>query len=490
MTLRAFIVDDERSSRMILSKMIQRVDHDVLIVGEASDGASALKMLERTPVDLIFLDLQMPGMSGFYFLENATLGDRTQIILVTADKAFALQAYEYGITDYLLKPYAQGRLDAAIDRAVRRKEDSLQSIMRSTDSIILRLLKFMYTRQVEHLVPIPHRSSLIGYYYPFLSVHYSFSREKEIFTVLEAMEGAGLLSSDFEESLYLCNQCYNSFLNIREACPKCGSSNLGSEDIIHHFSCGYVGPVSDFVDKKESNVLRCPKCEKKLKHIGVDYDKPSAMYNCKSCGNKTQNPLLTSRCMNCEIEVPVENLQNKHLKRYQLTEQGRAAARSGVNITLDSLVGDGTTSNSPMKGGIFERSVKKEILRKKQANFNCTVSLMEFKNIKSIIQQLDQPSQDQLFDELQDIIFTELDPLAEIELRKPTYVYILQPEKDVRQTEETFERMGERLISLLRETYPTVGFRTRYVVESLEATDSYNALLNRLSERLQGEVIT
>jgi CheY-like chemotaxis protein len=484
MTLRAFIVDDERSSRMILSKMLQKLKHDVIVVGEASDGSSALKMLERTPVDLIFLDLQMPGMSGVEFLESASLGTHTQVILVTADQAFALQAYEYGITDYLLKPYAQGRLNSAIERAIRRKEDTIDSVMRSTDSIIIRLLKFMYSRQMEVLRPIPYRQSLFGYHYPFLSTHFSFSREFEILNILEKMEEAGLLSSSFENSVYLCNQCHNSYLNIRETCQKCDSSNLHSEDIVHHFSCGYVGPISDFNDPNDVNSLKCPKCSKVLKHIGVDYDKPSAMYHCHNCGSKSQNPMLTSKCMNCTIEVPVENLVYKQFKSFQLTEQGRSAARSGVNITLESLTGTSDSGFSPSRGGIFERSVKKEILRKRQANFDCSVALMQLDQIHTIMEKIEVNAQDQLYDELQDIIYKDLDPLCEIELRKPDLVYMLLPEKNLPKTNDLLDKIGSRLSMLLRENYRNSTFRTRFVAEDLTANDSYSGLMDKLNQRI------
>lgn len=490
MKLNALIVDDERSLRMMLTKMIQKASNQVNIIAEAADGQSALRIVENEKIDLIFLDLQMPGMSGFEFLEAATLDIDTQVILSTADKAFALKAYEYGITDYLLKPYSVSRLKQSIDRAIKRKEESLESTNSKTDSMMLRLLKFMHSREINELKPIPYRNSLIGYHYPFLSIHFDFDKEIEVLNLLQKMEKAGYLSEAFEESIYLCNQCSNSYLNIREVCPKCESGNLKSEDIVHHFSCGYVGPLSDFMDESSPNAMRCPKCEKTLKHIGVDYDKPSAMYNCNNCGAQTQNPLLKSQCKNCLVEVPVENLVNRHIHSYQITEHGHIIARSGVNINLGSqeqrsIEGD----HKLLRGGTFERSVKKEILRKKQAQFDCTIALIKLENLGVLVDSMDPVDAENLYKDLQEIVFNDIDPLCETEVSKPDFIFMLLPEKNEEKASIIVKQIVSRLELLLYDNYPAVAIQSAMVVETVRETDTFNGLVKKIIDLINSNSI-
>lgn len=481
MRLNALIVDDERSLRLMLTKMIEKASNQINVIAEAADGQSALRIVQNEKIDIIFLDLQMPGMSGFEFLEAATLDVDTQVILSTADKAFALKAYEYGITDYLLKPYSVSRLKQSIERAIKRKEESLETTNAKTDSMMLRLLKYMHSREINELKPIPYRNSLLGYHYPFLSVHFDFDKEIEILNLLQKMEKAGYLSEEFEESIYICNQCSNSYLNIREVCPKCDSGNLKSEDIVHHFACGYVGPLSDFMDESSPNAMRCPKCEKILKHIGVDYDKPSAMYNCNNCGSQTQNPLLKSQCKNCHIEVPVENLINRHIYSYQITENGHIVARSGVNVRLtntDKRMVEG--EHKLEAGGIFERSVKKELLRKKQAEFDCSLALIRLENLGNLVDTMDPSDANNLYKDLQEVVYNDIDPLCETEFSRPDLIFILLPEKNEEKATKIVNQIMNRLDLLLYDNYPTVPISSSMVIESVRDTDTYNGLIKKL----------
>lgn len=481
--IKAMIVDDEKTLRMMLRKMIERATDQIEVIAEAPDGRTALRLLEQVKPDLIFLDLQMPGMSGFEFLETAALDNKVQVVLSTGDQAFALKAYEFGITDYLLKPYTLQRLKLAVERVVKRKKETDQLVGSKADSMMLRLLKFMYTRDLQELKPVPMRSSLFGFYYPFLSIHYDFEKEQDILTLLEKLEKAGYLTSSFEQSVYLCNKCYNSYLNIRETCPKCTSGDLISEDILHHFSCGYVGPLEDFKDNEGQNALVCPKCDKTLRHIGVDYDKPSAIYHCNNCGTETQNPLLSSKCMNCGIDVSVENLIQRRINSFQITEFGKLLAKSSSNIKIEEEQ-SGVNEFKLKQGGIFERSLKKEILRKKQAEFECTISIIEIKNMDLLYSGMDSQDVDQLYQDLQGIVYNDLDPLAELEISRPDKIFVLMPEVSQDKAHKLVKRIKDRLELLLYENFPSHQLEIHYVVRPLSEKDRYNELIPSLIQEV------
>ena len=116
--MRALIVDDEPLARSLLAEQLAELG-GVEIVGEAGNGFEAVKRCEELHPDLVFLDIQMPKLSGFEVLE--LLGDGAPaVVFVTAYDEYALKAFAVHAVDYLLKPVDTERLAAALARARRR----------------------------------------------------------------------------------------------------------------------------------------------------------------------------------------------------------------------------------------------------------------------------------------------------------------------------------------------------------------------------------
>lgn len=113
--LKTLIVDDEHIARRILRESLDFLPQ-VEVVGEAENGKEALEKISSLRPDLVFLDLQMPVLSGFEVVRN--LGSHVPaIVIVTAFDEHAIQAFEAGAIDYLLKPVDEGRLHKAVERA-------------------------------------------------------------------------------------------------------------------------------------------------------------------------------------------------------------------------------------------------------------------------------------------------------------------------------------------------------------------------------------
>ena len=120
--MRALIVDDEPLARQGVALRLRRFK-DIEIVGECGDGPSAVKdILELSP-DLVFLDVQMPGMDGFEVLRALPSDGLPGVIFLTAYEQHALRAFEVHALDYLLKPVDDDRFAAAVERA-RKLVDS------------------------------------------------------------------------------------------------------------------------------------------------------------------------------------------------------------------------------------------------------------------------------------------------------------------------------------------------------------------------------
>ena len=119
--LRTVIVDDEPLARRGLSlRLAEREDLD--IVAECANGEEALQAVAELQPDLMFLDIQMPGMDGFDVVENLQGDSMPMVVFVTAYNEFAVDAFEVNAVDYVLKPVDEERLDTAVQRAVEARE--------------------------------------------------------------------------------------------------------------------------------------------------------------------------------------------------------------------------------------------------------------------------------------------------------------------------------------------------------------------------------
>ena len=113
--MKTLIVDDEPIARKIMREELEHFP-EVTLVGEADNGRRALERIRELRPDLVFLDLQMPVMSGFEVVRNLE-APLPIIVIVTAFDQHAIEAFEAGAVDYLLKPVSQERLAKAVERA-------------------------------------------------------------------------------------------------------------------------------------------------------------------------------------------------------------------------------------------------------------------------------------------------------------------------------------------------------------------------------------
>jgi two-component system LytT family response regulator len=115
--VRALIVDDEPPARNLIQEYLDDVDR-IEVIGECGNGREAIDAINEEAPDLVFLDVQMPGLDGFDVLERIDV--LPDIIFSTAYDQYAIQAFDAGAVDYLLKPYSKGRFRKAVERALDR----------------------------------------------------------------------------------------------------------------------------------------------------------------------------------------------------------------------------------------------------------------------------------------------------------------------------------------------------------------------------------
>jgi DNA-binding LytR/AlgR family response regulator len=123
-TQKCLIVDDEQGGHLVLQNYINRMD-SLELAGHCYSAMEAINFLNQNQVDILFLDIQMPEMTGLELLQTMTKPPK--VILCTAYTEFALSGYEFGVSDYLVKPIPFPRFLKAVSRILEEKQENLSN---------------------------------------------------------------------------------------------------------------------------------------------------------------------------------------------------------------------------------------------------------------------------------------------------------------------------------------------------------------------------
>ncbi|QQS52212.1 MAG: response regulator transcription factor [Bacteroidota bacterium] len=192
--LNCIIVDDESIARDILEEYINRIE-SLHLVAKCHDALNAYNVLQSEPIDLVFLDIQMPQLTGIDLLNSL---ERTpKIIFTTAYTEYALKGYEFDTLDYLLKPISFDRFLKAVDKAMNQhlqeqiaKEDDTESafIYLKSDAMMVRVMlrDILFVESVRNCIHVHLEGKILVSYLPissleqrlpasqFLRIHRSF----------------------------------------------------------------------------------------------------------------------------------------------------------------------------------------------------------------------------------------------------------------------------------------------------------------------------
>ena len=288
------------------------------------------------------------------------------------------------------------------------------------ERLLTKMLRYLVSRK-ESLIPLNTRKVSIGYAYALVEDMSIESNGLHILEHLNQFVKKDYLKSTIIDKINICYECHGSYLNFSECCTKCNSIDLKSEELIHHFRCAYVGPQSDFLKQDK---LICPKCDHQLKHIGIDYDKPSEIHTCKSCNHSSQETKMKARCTDCSKENELEQLVTHNIYAYGLTEKGRSKAYAveGSGTFEDTELGDQSLLTNV---GVFELILSHESKRWHDGNnqvFQLLINLSD-----TILNNLNKGMQISLLSELAQIIHPYLKPndLISIDQRKNIQILLL-----------------------------------------------------------------
>ncbi len=256
-------------------------------------------------------------------------------------------------------PASETQFQEAIDGRLRKISEALAGLPEvptstgDTGTRKLLLLRYLYSREHASLAPQLDRCAKVGYTYPLARMLFKATAGAEA-AHLESLEEAQLLLPELVDKVNLCPHCEHTQLNFRELCPHCNSLNISEESTIHHFRCAFVGRESEFARGAQ---LICPKCHNELRHIGVDYDKPSEVLWCNACKNNFSDPKLSCFCLACSATFAPEDAFIKQISKYTLSQDGFRAAEEGA------MPGYGLLNLLKQEIGFYKKEVFLEYLR-------------------------------------------------------------------------------------------------------------------------------
>ncbi len=145
----AIIADDERLMRELLRTRLAQVWPELEILGEAKNGEEAVELVGQLKPDLTFLDIRMPGKTGMEAARE--IGDRSQIVFVTAYDQYAVEAFERGAIDYVLKPPEPERLQVTVERLKQRLEKPQGAVNESVTAMLTQLAEKITAPKPKYL---------------------------------------------------------------------------------------------------------------------------------------------------------------------------------------------------------------------------------------------------------------------------------------------------------------------------------------------------
>lgn len=223
---------------------------------------------------------------------------------------------------------------------VRRLSAGLERI-EATDGTSLtdeeRLLAFLTSRERHHIRPVLAANTKRGFRYPLAEAFLETSAEVDACSRLETMRKKGVLSAGVWNRLTTCRSCGSAQLNVRKVCGECGSPSLTTRPLIHHFPCGAVFPEDMSAAASDS---RCPKCGKKLTHIGVDFDRPVSLDLCESCGSSSEGFPQQALCLGCGTSHHLNDCVDVDVYTYRVTDNAVSARSDGPSKPLELSLPD------------------------------------------------------------------------------------------------------------------------------------------------------
>jgi hypothetical protein len=254
-----------------------------------------------------------------------------------------------------------------------------------------RLLAFLYTRELREIRPLCDWRSEHIYRYPLLEVFAPAGITPEEW--LQSLRRRLLLEPvELVDRVRQCSSCAGVHLNYVDVCPQCEAIDIRDSIFLHCHTCGHVDIQSAFVP---GHGLGCPKCQARLRHIGVDYDRALEAFSCNACNGRFTEPEVKAHCYQCRKVANTETLLEKRVESYRLSEAGQLAARTGRVGELFALIDD-TNCVHP---AYFEQTLEFLLnLSRRHKEIEFGLVCLRFANVRELLLQMPRVQVSQMID--------------------------------------------------------------------------------------------
>ncbi|VFQ44547.1 diguanylate cyclase domain-containing protein [Desulfoluna butyratoxydans] len=303
--------------------------------------------------------------------------NKTIFVTSCYGRGILLEAFKKGAAYVLFRPLFRAELLPAIRNVLFFSKKYREANL--TDASVLSFLRDVADGGAPVLEPLPSPFKPTGHFYPdVLKITGELENEE---AYLEALAERGFFTKQLKNRVRLCEMCESYQINYREVCPACSSIDIVKGQMVHHFPCGHVDSIESF---RQGADLVCPKCEETLRHIGIDYEKPTDYFKCAQCQTIVPEPVVELECLVCGLVCRPDETVEKNIYAYEMTQHAWEAVRSGQikGVDLGTLLYDHHTNLYNKQ--FFEHELKRELIRTKRYHAPFTLILARIEKIEEI----------------------------------------------------------------------------------------------------------
>lgn len=227
-----------------------------------------------------------------------------------------------------LPQIADGAMEpASALKACERMEQLRQSLQLDPQKLQFdeRLLYYLYLREPHDLVPVCDRNS--KHLYRYLEAEALAPESEDAGSWIASLTRRDMLQpAKLLDRTRHCRTCSSAHMHYLDVCPQCHGMEIRASESVHCFTCGHVAPSEDF---SMEGKLVCPKCQTRLRHVGVDYDRPLTKLACGTCHHTFIEAAVIVRCLDCGATAEADMLDVREVHTLRLSPNGRSALRAG-----------------------------------------------------------------------------------------------------------------------------------------------------------------
>lgn len=323
-----------------------------------------------------------------------------------------------------------------------------------------RLLAFLFLRPDCTLTPRSDWSSASIYRHPLLETFAPPATTVEQW--LSSLRRRELLEPlALIDRIRLCSACGGTHLNFVDVCPHCTSIDIAETIFLHCHTCGNVAKQDDYLSREG---LGCPKCMTRLRHIGVDYDRALEAFLCAECSGRFTEPDVKARCLHCHTLCKTEELQERRIESFRLSDTGELAARTGHIGELFALI-DKFQCVHP---AYFEQTLDFMLgLGQRHREIEFGIVCLEFANVRELLTRLSRIHVTQLIDGFA-VRLRELVRTTDLVMREDDdHCWLLLPQTPP----AGLQVLLSRVKAIPQSVDPTLPARLEIAVEAMSSRD-------------------